>query len=113
MHAIFGQPPLADYGLSEVPGHAAHGRREPWEKMIQTEGRPFPGTEIKILDPNDPDGQPLPPGQTGAIVVNGPSRFLGFLANEKLTGESLTPWGGYRRHRVPGRRRAPGVPRPE
>jgi len=96
MHAVFGRPPLADYGLSEVPGHAAHGRREPWEKMIQTEGRPFPGTEIKILDPNDLDGQPLPPGQTGAIVVNGPSRFLGFLANEKLTRESLTPWGGYR-----------------
>jgi non-ribosomal peptide synthetase component E (peptide arylation enzyme) len=29
-------------------------------------------------------------------VVNGPSRFLGFLANEKLTQESLTPGGGYR-----------------
>ena len=96
MHAIFGLPPLADYGLSEVPGHAAHGRSEPREKMTETEGRPFPGTEIKILDPNDPDGQALPAGQTGAIVVNGPSRFLGFLANEKLTRESLTPWGGYR-----------------
>jgi cyclohexanecarboxylate-CoA ligase len=93
MHAIFGLPPLADYGLSEVPGHAAHGRSESWEKMTETEGRPFPGTEITILDPED---RPLPPGQTGAIVVNGPSRFLGFLANEKLTRESLTPAGGYR-----------------
>jgi len=93
MHAIFGRPPLADYGLSEVPGHVAHGRSESWEKMTETEGRPFPGTEIKIIDPN---GRPVPPGQTGAIVVNGPSRFLGFLANEKLTRESLTPWGGYR-----------------
>jgi cyclohexanecarboxylate-CoA ligase len=93
MHAIFGRPPLADYGLSEVPGHAAHGRSESWEKMTETEGRPFPGTEITILDPED---RPLPAGQTGAIVVNGPSRFLGFLANEKLTQESLTPGGGYR-----------------
>ena len=92
MHAVFGRPPLADYGLSEVPGHAAHGRSESWEKMTETEGRPFPGTEITILDPED---RPLPPGQAGAIVVNGPSRFLGFLANEKLTRESLTPWGGY------------------
>jgi cyclohexanecarboxylate-CoA ligase len=92
MHAVFGRPPLADYGLSEVPGHAAHALSEPRDKMIETEGRPFPGTEIKILDP---DGQPLPPGRTGAIVVNGPSRFLGFLANENLTRESLTPWGGY------------------
>jgi acyl-coenzyme A synthetase/AMP-(fatty) acid ligase len=93
MHEIFGLPPLADYGLSEVPGHAAHGLAEPWEKMTETEGLPFPGTTIQILDP---DGRPLPPGQTGAIVVNGPSRFLGFLGNEMLTRESLTPAGAYR-----------------
>jgi len=92
MHEIFGRSPLADYGLSEVPGHAAHALSEPREKMIETEGRPFPGTEIKILDP---DGQPLPPGQAGAIAVNGPSRFLGFLGNEELTRKSLTSWGGY------------------
>lgn len=93
MHETFGLPPLADYGLSEVPGHAAHGLAEPWEKMIETEGLPFPGTTIQILDPDD---QPLPPGQTGAIVVNGPSRFLGFLGNEELTRGSLTPAGAYR-----------------
>ena len=93
MHEIFGLPPLADYGLSEVPGHAAHRLAEPREKMIETEGLPFPGTTIQILDPDD---RPLPAGQTGAIVVNGPSRFLGFLGNEELTRESLTPAGAYR-----------------
>ena len=36
------------------------------------------------------------PGQLGAVVVNGPSRFLGFLANHALTHESLTDWGGYK-----------------
>jgi acyl-coenzyme A synthetase/AMP-(fatty) acid ligase len=92
MYEIFGRTPLADYGLSEVPGHAAHALSEPRAKMIETEGRPFPGTEIKILDP---DGQPLPPSRTGAIAVNGPSRFLGFLGNEELTRKSLTSWGGY------------------
>jgi non-ribosomal peptide synthetase component E (peptide arylation enzyme) len=92
MREVFGLPPLADYGLSEVPGHAAHGRNEPWQKTIETEGRPFPGTEITILDA---EGRPLPPGQTGAIAVNGPSRFLGFWGNEELTRASLTPWGGY------------------
>ncbi len=30
------------------------------------------------------------------MVVNGPSRFLGFLGNDELTRESLTDWGGYR-----------------
>ena len=48
---------------------------------------------MRILDPL---GNPVAPGQLGAVVVNGPSRFLGFLANDELTRESLTEWGGYR-----------------
>jgi acyl-CoA synthetase (AMP-forming)/AMP-acid ligase II len=91
MHEVFGRAPLADYGLSEVPGHVAHGLSEPWEKMIRTEGLPFRGTQVRILDG---DGEPMAPGEPGAVVVNGPSRFLGFLGNEQLTRESLTSWGG-------------------
>ena len=92
MHDVFGRPPLADYGLSEIPGHVAHGLSEPWEKMISTEGLPFRGTEVQILDGA---GQTVGPGEVGAIVVNGPSRFLGFLGNPQLTRDSLTAWGGY------------------
>ena len=61
--------------------------------MTETEGLPFPGTVVQILDADD---QPLPPGQTGAVAVNGPSRFLGFFNNDDLTEASLTGWGGYR-----------------
>ncbi len=92
-YETFGRPPLADYGLSEVPGHVAHGRAEEWDKMVKTEGLPYEGTEVRILGP---DGASLPPGEVGAIVVNGPSRFLGFLGNDELTRESLTEWGGYK-----------------
>jgi cyclohexanecarboxylate-CoA ligase len=76
-----------------VPGHAAHGLNEPEEKMIRTEGRPYDGTEIRIVDEL---GRPLPTGTVGAVVVNGPSRFLGFLNNDDLTRKSLADWGGYR-----------------
>ncbi len=93
MHEVFGRQPLADYGLSEVPGHVAHGLSEPWEKVIKTEGVPFRGTDVQILDPA---GNPLPRGEVGAVVVSGPSRFLGFLGNEPLTRESLTEWGAYK-----------------
>jgi cyclohexanecarboxylate-CoA ligase len=89
----FGTPPLGDYGLSEVPGHAAHGPNEPEAKMLTTEGRPYDGTEIRILDQS---GAELPPGKVGDVVVNGPSRFLFFLGNDELTRDSLTGWGGYR-----------------
>ena len=92
MQDAFGIAPLADYGLSEVPGHAAHGLDEPEAKMLTTEGRPYDGTEIRIVDRS---GAPLPGGQVGDVVVNGPSRFLFFLGNDELTRNSLTTWGGY------------------
>ena len=93
MQEAFGTPPLGDYGLSEVPGHAAHGPHEDEAKMLTTEGRPYDGTEIRIVDRT---GAPLPRGQVGDVVVNGPSRFLFFLGNDELTRNSLTGWGGYR-----------------
>jgi acyl-coenzyme A synthetase/AMP-(fatty) acid ligase len=93
MRRRFTVPPLADYGLSEVPGHAAHGLAEAEEKMLSTEGRPYRGTQIAILGD---DGEPVAPGMEGEIVVNGPSRFLGFLGNDELTRASLTPARQYR-----------------
>jgi cyclohexanecarboxylate-CoA ligase len=93
MRDAFGVPPLGDYGLSEVPGHAAHGLDDPDEKIYTTEGRPYDGTEIRILDAHD---RPLRPGVLGSVVVNGPSRFLGFYGNDELTRDALTAWGGYR-----------------
>ena len=93
MKQAFGTPPLGDYGLSEVPGHAAHAPDDPEEKILRTEGRPYDGTEIRIVGD---DGQPLPAGEVGSVIVNGPSRFLGFFNNDELTRESLTDWGGYR-----------------
>jgi cyclohexanecarboxylate-CoA ligase len=92
MLEVIGLPPIADYGLSEVPGHVCHGLDEPREKVVKTEGRPFDGTRLRVLRP---DGEDAAPNELGAIVVNGPSRFLGFLNNDKLTRESLTDWGGY------------------
>jgi non-ribosomal peptide synthetase component E (peptide arylation enzyme) len=93
MKEAFGLPPLADYGLSEVPGHAAHGLNESEDKMIRTEGRPYEGTEIRIVDDG---GRPVPVGTVGNVVVNGPSRFLAFLNNPELTRTSLDDSGGYR-----------------
>jgi len=93
MQEAFGVPPLGDYGLSEVPGHAAHGLHESDAKIALTEGRPYDGTEIRIVDDKE---RPVAPNTVGSVIVNGPSRFLGFLNNDELTRESLTEWGGYR-----------------
>ena len=92
MQEVYGLPPLADYGLSEVPGHVCHGLGEAPEKVVKTEGRPFDGTRLRVLTMQGGDAAP---GEVGEVVVNGPSRFLGFLGNDELTRESLTDWGGY------------------
>lgn len=93
MRDRFGLPPLGDYGLSEVPGNSTPAPDAPWEKILHTDGLPFEGTEIRILDGA---GQQAAPGVKGEVVINGPSRFLGFLGNDELTAESLDDWGGYR-----------------
>jgi cyclohexanecarboxylate-CoA ligase len=93
MRERFGLPPLGDYGLSEVPGNCAPAPDAPWEKIVATDGAPFDGTDVRILDGED---RPVEPGVAGQVVINGPSRFLGFLGNDELTRASLTDWGGYR-----------------
>jgi acyl-coenzyme A synthetase/AMP-(fatty) acid ligase len=93
MREAFGVQPLGDYGLSEVPGHAAHGLHEPDEKIYTTEGPPYDGTVIRIVDE---DERPLPAGEVGSVLVNGPSRFLGFYGNDASTREALTADGFYR-----------------
>jgi acyl-coenzyme A synthetase/AMP-(fatty) acid ligase len=89
----FGHPPLADYGLSEVPGNCAHNPHEEQAKVLKTEGLPFRGTEVRIVDSA---GDPLPQGEQGMVEINGPSRMIAFLGNEQLTRELIAPWGGYR-----------------
>ncbi len=93
MRDRFGLPPLGDYGLSEVPGNCSPAPDAPWEKILGTDGLPFDGTDVRILDDN---GREVAPGVQGQVVINGPSRFLGFLGNDELTRSSLTDWGGYR-----------------
>jgi acyl-coenzyme A synthetase/AMP-(fatty) acid ligase len=89
----FGTPPISDYGLSEVPGNCTHGLGEPTDKTMKTEGWPYQGTEVRIVDQ---DGNQLGPETEGSIEVDGPSRFLYFMGNPELTESLIAPWGGYR-----------------
>lgn len=93
MRDRFGLPPLGDYGLSEVPGNCAPAPDAPWEKILETDGVPYDGTDVRIVDDA---GAPVAPGVPGNVVINGPSRFLGFLGNAPLTDALTTDWGGYR-----------------
>ena len=52
-----------------------------------TAGRPLPHVSLRIVDPETL--APLPAGETGLLLVNGPSRMLGYLGDPERTAQSL------------------------
>ncbi|MFB7620588.1 AMP-binding protein [Kitasatospora sp. NPDC056181] len=55
-------------------------------RLLTTAGRPFPDTEVRILDE---DGEPLPTGRTGEICVRTPTAMAGYWRNPELTAQVL------------------------
>ena len=87
----FGVRPVEGYGATELsplvsvnvpPSRAA----APGEGLKEgTVGRPVPGVEVKVLDPDS--GQPMPAGQPGMLWVKGPNVMQGYLNQPELTAE--------------------------
>ena len=73
---------LGGWGQSEnglvtlgIPG-------DPEAKIVETDGYPWPGMEIRVVDF---DGSPLAPGQEGRLQVRGPFLFVGYAYRLELT----------------------------
>jgi malonyl-CoA/methylmalonyl-CoA synthetase len=71
--ARFGQRPLERYGLTEA-GFVLSNRYE-GERLAGSVGYPLPGVEVDVVGH---DGQPVPDGADGEIVVRGPQVFGGY-----------------------------------
>lgn len=50
-------------------------------------GRPIPGSEVRIVDPDT--GQARPPGEVGEIIVRGPHVFKGYWNKPEETAQTL------------------------
>jgi acyl-CoA synthetase (AMP-forming)/AMP-acid ligase II len=83
---------LRVYGMSECLGHTSPRLDDPPEIRLGRDGRPFPGTELRVVGT---DGQPLPVGEPGAAQVRGPSLFLGYAAAGAVRPPELTAGGFY------------------
>jgi fatty-acyl-CoA synthase len=79
------------YGLTESYGNATVGEvDDPLEAKLNTNGRPLPGFEMRIVDPAT--GQALPPGETGLVLLRGYTT-PGYLDNPQETAKALRPDG--------------------
>jgi acyl-CoA synthetase (AMP-forming)/AMP-acid ligase II len=85
---------LTGYGLTETSGTVSIcDAADPIEKVSMTSGRPIPGLELRSVDK---DGNDVPPGEPGEILVRGFNIVKGYLDDPKATAEAITPDGWFR-----------------
>lgn len=73
---VFGPGLVSGYGLTEVGSFTGTTIDDPdWARAV-TEGRPYPGTEIRIVDP---DGVVLGPDEEGEVRGRGPQVMVGYV----------------------------------
>jgi acyl-CoA synthetase (AMP-forming)/AMP-acid ligase II len=71
-----------DHRIPEEPGP----EREKALRRLRSVGRPMPDVEVAIMDPQ---GNILPPGQEGEIVVAGPRVMAGYWRRDEETAQTL------------------------
>jgi glutaryl-CoA dehydrogenase/cyclohexanecarboxylate-CoA ligase len=81
-----GMTVLGGWGQSEnalvtlgIPG-------DPEEKLVERDGYPWPGMEIRVVDFS---GTELPPGSEGRLQVRGPFLFVGYAERLEMTRASF------------------------
>ncbi len=77
------------WGMSEGIGTCC-SHDTPLSKLLTTDGRPFPGTELKVVSS---EGDELPLGEEGELAMRGPQLFVGYLQRPDLNAEAFLPDG--------------------
>ena len=82
------------YGLTES-SPVALGNPFTAERKTGTIGIPFPSTDMKVVDPDDPTRE-VELGETGELLVHGPQVFQGYWNRPEETAETLLEGGWLR-----------------
>ncbi|MBU2547827.1 MAG: AMP-binding protein [Proteobacteria bacterium] len=79
------------YGFTEGTG-VSHWPEERDEQVRKyTNGRPWPGIEVKVVDPVS--GETVPPNQPGELCLRGWNRFQEYYKNPEETAKAIDPDG--------------------
>lgn len=82
---------ITGYGLTESCGIATMCRHDDDAVTIATtSGRAIPGVDVRIVDPN---GDEVPRGEQGEVIVRGYNVMLGYLDEEEQTAEAIDEHG--------------------
>ena len=91
----FGGSLVQVYGATETGGISALTPEDHLEPELHgTVGRPFPWVEVEI---RDEDGDRLPPGRTGEVVVRSETVMSGYLGPTPIAGPAGRRLGPHRR----------------
>ena len=80
------------YGATEHPTVSGVHAGEPDWALLGTDGKPMPGSVLRILDPR---GVEVPADVDGEVVVRGPEQFIGYR-DPVLNDEAFTHDGWFR-----------------
>lgn len=83
-------PVIVRYACTEVPTLTGTVIGDPPEVLFRTVGRPAPGVEIRLRDPEgNPDGNDAAPGEVGRIQVRSPGAMRGFWNDPVATAAQV------------------------
>ncbi len=82
-------PVYPTYGMTEAASQVATATPQATKTRINTVGRPVFGTDVTIVDE---DGSPVSAGETGEVVVDGPTITPGYMGVDDLT-DAFGPYG--------------------
>lgn len=78
------------YGLTETSGAAIANFGADYVARPDSVGRPIsPVMGVRIMDPADPDGDPLPAGEVGEIWLSGPTVVRGYFEDPVATAAAF------------------------
>ncbi len=76
---------LEGYGLTETSPVATFSYME-FDRIPGSIGQPLTGVEVRVVDP---EGRPLPDGESGEIVVRGHNIMKGYYKRPEATAEAI------------------------
>ncbi|MFC7045820.1 o-succinylbenzoate--CoA ligase [Halobacteriaceae archaeon GCM10025711] len=94
-------PVCPTYGMTETASQVATARPDEAFDHPGTVGRPLFATDVTVVGE---DGLPVPTGETGELVVSGPTVTPGYYADPEATADATGEYGfrtgdiGYRDH---------------